>query len=189
MPINLNIDYFTTLARETYVALTNIANNPELKKIHILNKDKANVVDVAVVDAQKIESSYPTLSLEEAFTHYCSEHKFVVVQNNIKKLRSGKMLSSFIPTAQDSELSCGLYVYDETNNKPLHLVNVCKRPNGTVSKNQLLESNPHELTNELYDSRIFEEDHPSHISLVINFTNILYFFLDKVHLAEVVKSV
>lgn len=189
MPINLNIDYFTTLAKETYIALTNLANSPELKKIYSINKSKANIIDIAVVDAQKIESSYPTLSLEEAFTHYCSEHKFVVVQNNIKKLRSGKSLGTFVPTAQDCELSCGLYVYDETNNKPIHLINVCKRPEGIVSKNQLLEINPYELTNELYDSRIFEKDHPTNISLVINFTNLLFFFLDKVHIAEVVKSV
>lgn len=189
MPINLNIDYFATLIRETYVALTNIANSNDLKNIHVLDKNKSNAVDFAVIDAQKIESSYPTLSLEEAFTHYCSEHKFVIVQNNIKKLRSGKALSAFIPTAQDSELSCGLYVYDETNNKPIHLINVCKRPDGIVSKNQLLETNPYEITNELYDSKIFEKDHPTNISLVINFTNLLFFFLDKVHLAEVVKSV
>ncbi|MCQ3908075.1 MAG: hypothetical protein MJ200_00470 [Mycoplasmoidaceae bacterium] len=189
MPINLNINYFTTLARETFAALTNIANSPELKKIHTLSKNKSDVVDIAVIDAQKIESSYPTLSLEEAFTHYCSQHKFVIVQNNIKKLRSGKKLGSFVPTAQDSELSCGLYFYDEINNKPIHLINVCKRPSGIVSKNQLLDVNPHELTDELYDSRIFDNEHPNNISLVINFTNLLFFFLDKVHLAEVVKSV
>ncbi|XQP55432.1 MAG: hypothetical protein ACOQNV_01565 [Mycoplasmoidaceae bacterium] len=189
MPINLNIDYFATLIRETYAALTNIANSNDLKSIHVLDKHKSNTVNFAVIDAQKIESLYPTLTLEEAFTHYCSEHKFVIVQNNIKKLRSGKTLSAFIPTAQDSELSCGLYVYDEINNKPIHLINVCKRPEGIVSKNQLLDTNPYEITNELYDSRIFEKDHPTNISLVINFTNLLFFFLDKVHLAEVVKSV
>lgn len=188
-PVNLNIDYFVALIKELFQAISNITFVNKLKKIYKVDDKKTNLDSLAVADAQKIESSHPSLRLEEAFNHFCSENRCVIVKHNIKKLKSGKSIAPFIPTAQDTELSCGLYVYDETNNKPLHLINVCKRPNGTVSKNQLLESNPHELTNELYDSRIFEEDHPSHISLVINFTNILYFFLDKVHLAEVVKSV
>lgn len=189
IPINLNLNYFTTLAKETFNALLTIANDNELKKIHVIKDNKKNLFDIAVVDAQKLETSYPTLSLSDAFRHYCSEHKVVVVQNNIKKLKSGKTLAGFIPTAQDSELSCGLYVYDEINEQPIHLINVCKRPDGETSRKQLNETNPIEITNELYDPNIFDPSRPTNISLVINFTNLLFYFLDKVHLAEVVKSV
>ncbi len=189
MPINLNMEYFTSLAKQTFLDLLNLANHLELKKIFKVQTKKAFVKDICVVDAQKIENSYRTLSLQEAFKHFCSENNFVIVQHNIKKLRSGKSLEASIPTAQDNSLSCGLYVYDKINGKPIHLINVCKRPSGSTAKSQLNDVNPLELTNELYDKNVFDKKRPSNISLVINFTNLLFYLLDKVHLAEVVKSV
>ena len=119
-----------------------------------LHKNK----DFTIVDAQKIESLYPTLSLNEGFKHFCSQHKFVIVQNNIKKLRSGKSLEPFIPTAQDNDLSCGLYVYDKINGQPIQLINVCKRPDGFISHKQLNDTNPIELTNELYHPNLFDKN-------------------------------
>ncbi|MCQ2956642.1 MAG: hypothetical protein MJ233_02035 [Mycoplasmoidaceae bacterium] len=189
MPINLNMEYFVTLAKEVFISLIDLGNQPKLSKIHKLNKKKISFSDITVVDAQKIESSYPTLSLREAFDHFCSQNKFVIVKNNIKKLKSGKSLETFVPTAQDTDLSCGLYVYDDINNKAIHLINVCKRPDGYMSNKQLNDNNPLEVTNEIYDEEIFDKQRPTNISLVINFTNLVFYFLDKVHLAEVVKSV
>lgn len=189
MPLNLNMNYFTTLARETFYSIANIANNSELKKIHRPDYKKINPKDFDIVSAQKIENSYPTLPLHEAFAHYCSQHKFVIVVGNLRKLKSGKNFEQSIPTAQDNDLSCGLYVYDKVNNKPINLINVCKRPDGITSKKQLSDTNPIELANELYDKNLFIKDRPTNISLVINYTNLLFYFLDKIHLAEVVKSV
>lgn len=189
MPINLNMKYFTMLAKDTFYALANIANSSHLKQIHNVGTRKISPSDIHVVDAQKIESSYPTLPLREAFKHYCSQHRFVIVQHNIKKLRSGKSLEPSIPTAQDNELSCGLYVYEKNNDKPIQLINISKRPSGSTSRTQLNDTNPLEITNDVYDKHIFDKDRPTNISMVINFTNLLFFFLDKVHLAEVVKSV
>lgn len=189
IPIGMNITYFTTFIKEVFYDLVNIAYLPELKKIYKVNTKKISPKDFTIIDAQKIESSYPTLSLQEAFKHYCSQHKFVIVQHNIKKLKSGRSLEPSIPTAQDNDLSCGLYVFDEVNQEPLLLIGLVKRPNGTTSKIQLNEINPLEITNDLYDHRLFNKQRPTNISLVINYTNLLFYLLDKIHLAEVVKSV
>ncbi|MBQ0045485.1 MAG: hypothetical protein KBS35_01185 [Mycoplasma sp.] len=189
MPINLNINYFTVLSKELFYALGDLTSLPELKKIYKVNDKRIRGMNFHVVDAQKIESSYPTLPLKDAFNHYCSEHRFVIIQNNIKQLKSGKSLEQCIPTAQDKNLSCGLYVYDDTNNKPINLISVYKRPEGLLSKKQLNDSNPLELANELYDQGMFDKTRPTNIAVVINFTNLLFYFLEKIHLAEVVKSV
>lgn len=189
MPVNLNVNYFTTLAKELFFGMSELTNSQELRRIYKVNNKKTQGMNFQVVDAQKIESSYPTLPLNDAFNHYCSEHKFVIVQNNIKQLKSGKCLESSIPTAQDKNLSCGLYVYDDTNNKPILLINICKRPDGYLSKKQLNDTNPLELANDLYDHGVFDKTRPTNISVIINFTNLLFYFLDKIHLAEVVKSV
>lgn len=189
IPVNMNIEYFTTLAKETFYALVNLTYLTELKNICKVNAKKISVSNFYVVDAQKIESSYPTLSLKEAFNHFCSQHKFVIVQNNIKKLKSGQSIEPFVSTAHDDNISCGLYVYDETNEQPVNLINVCKRPDGETAKRQLNDSNPIEITNNLYDNRLFNKKRPCNISLSINYTNFLFYFLDKIHLSEVVKSV
>lgn len=189
MPINLNMEYFITLAKEVFYSILEIVKQPKLSKIHTIARKKTEFKDFTIVNSQKIESSYPTLSLEEAFAHFCSQNKFVIVQHNIRKLKSGKSLEQFVPTAQDIDLSCGLYVYDSINNKPIHLISICKRPDGYMSNKQLNDTNPIELTNELYDEKLFSKHRPTNISLSINFTNLLFYLLDKVHLSEVVKSV
>lgn len=189
MPVNLNMDFFVTLAKETFYMIVNIINTPELKQIHTVNNKKINANNFIEVEAQKIESSYPTLSLQEAFNHFCYENEFVIIKNNLKKLKSGKSIEPSVPTAQDNNLSCGLYVYDKINNQPFQLISVCKRPDGKTSYRQLNNTNPLEITNELYDENVFGQERPTNISLVINFTNLLFYFLDKVHLSEVVKSV
>lgn len=189
MALSLKTQYFTDVLKQVYYDIVNLANLPELKKIYHGSCSKINPKSIAIIDAQKLESLYPTLSLKEGFNHYCNQHKFVIVQNNLKQLKSGSSLSSLIPTAQDKYLSCGLYAYDEINDQPIHLLNICKRPDGEVAKQQVLDINPDELSNGLYDPKLFESEKQTNISITINFSNLLLFFLDKVHLAEVVKSV
>lgn len=188
-PGNLNIDYFVALIKELFQTICSTTSLTKLRKIYKVDPNKINLDNLAVADAQKIESSHPALRLEDAFKHFCSENTNVIVKHNIKKLKSGKSIAPFIPTAQDTELSCGLYVYDETNNQPIELITVCKRPDVKTSRQQLNNTNPLEITNDLYDHDIFEGERPTNISVVINYTSFLFYFLDKIHLAEVVKSV
>ncbi len=183
------MNYFIGLAKQTFHDLINITNISELKRICKIDSRKLPHKDFTIIDAQKIDTLYPTLSLSEGFKHFCSLHKFVIVTNNIKKLKSGETLEKNIATSQDNNLSCGLYVYDPINQQPLLLINVCKRPDGSTSKAQLNESNPLEMTNDLYDHRLFNKKRPTNISLIICYSNLLFYVLDKVHLSEVVKSV
>lgn len=186
---NLNIDYFCNGIKTLFGEICNITRNEELKKIFTVQTKKVRPYGFSIITLQKLEDEYPTLSIKEALRHYVAKHNFTIVINNYKKTESNQWLESPVLTAIDFELCCGLYVYDDVNDEAINIINICKRPDGKVSYNQLNAFNPIELTNNLYDERIFDKDRPTNMSVSINFTNLLYYLLDKIHLSEVVASI
>ncbi len=185
----LNNKYFIDFAKQLFGKIVSFVNKSELKKIYEVSNKKIKVSDWKVVEAQKLENSYLTLTLKQGLNHICSSNRFVIIENNFKKLKSNQSIEQYSVTAQDWENSCGIYVYDYINEAPINLINICKRPSGDKSYNQLRNTNPLELDNEIYDQIIFDKDRPTNMSVTINFTNLIYYLLDKVHLAEVVSSV
>ncbi len=186
---NLNINYFSSFIQDLYKKILSFCEKPSLQKIHNINPKKKAPRSWKILDARKIERSYPTLSLEQSVNHICSNNRLAIVTNNFKKLKSNKSIEQYVPTAHDLDCSCGLYVYDYANDSTINLINICKRPTGKKSFEQLKSSNPIELENEIYDSKLFDKTRLTNMSITINFTNLLYYLLDKIHLAEVVSSV
>lgn len=186
---NLNIKYFDSFAKQLFDKIVSLITKAEFKKIYSVSNKKIKVDDWKIIDAQKVENSYPTLDLNQALNHICANNRFVIIENNFKRLKSNKSIEPFVATAQDLDCSCGLYVYDYVNDTSINLINICKRTSGDKAYEQLRSTNPIELDNEIYDQKLFDKDRPTNMSVTINFTNLIYYLLDKVHLAEVVASV
>lgn len=186
---NLNIEYFSQFAKDTFAKIATLTQAKDLENIFEVDKKKIKSNQWKTFEAQKLEDGYPTLNLSQSLKHICSAHKFVIVQNNLKRLKSNNSVEQYVATGQDLDCSCGLYVYDFVNDAAINLINICKRPSGQKSFDQLKNINPLELDNQIYDKQLFDQDRPTNMSISINFTNLLFYLLDKVHLAEVVSSI
>lgn len=143
------------------------------------------------VSAQKIENDYPFLNLEKAFDYYCSQNKTknIIVVDSLKQLKSENFFKQPNFVCQNLNASCSLYVFDPINQKAINLIDICARPSAQQSKDQLLKHNLVEFDENVYDPGIFSPTRPQNTSIVIHCSNILFYFLDKIHLAETVKSV
>jgi len=187
---NMNIEYFTKFIQKIFADISELVKQDELAKIYKVDQAKFKPLKkFDIVDAAKIERSYPTVSLHDACRIYCSTNKFVVVTNNFKPLRTNHTIEETSSTAFDQDCTCGLYVYDYINDKYINLINMVKRPSGEKAFTQLNKSNPIELENQVYSDEIFDKNRKTNLGITINFSKLLFYLLDKIHLAEVVASV
>lgn len=186
---SLNIAFFNKFGKELFQVIKGFVQIPRIKSIFEVSRKKINVKEWRVVEAQKIEDSYRSLTLEQGVNHFCSNNLFVIINNNFKRLRSNNSVEDYVSTSQDLNCSCGFYVYDFINDKAINIINIFKRPSGETSHEQLKTTNPIELDEQVYNPKIFDANRPTNMSVNINFTNLIFYLLDKIHLAEVVSSI
>ena len=181
---------FSDLILQIYSDIIQVASQNELLKIYHPFAAKKNNKKYVCVTAQKIEDNYPFFDLEKAFDHFCSQaKKNVILVDSIKQLKSEKFFKQPNFVSQNLNASCSLYVFDANNQKAINLIDIVARPTGQQAKDQLLKYNAIEFDQNVYDQDIFSSSRPQNTSIVIHCSNILFYFLDKIHLAEVVKSV
>jgi len=187
---NMNDNYFVKFCQILFDRIAKIVKTNELAKLYEVDEAKFKPVDgFNVAEANKIERNYPTLSLADGFNLYCAKNKFVIVKGVFKPLKTNQSIQPTIPTSYDQDCCCGLYVYDYVNDEPINLINIFKRPDGEKAFTQLNKSNPIELENHVYNDELFDKNRKVNLGITINFSNLLFYLLDKVHLAEVVSSV
>lgn len=187
---NQTTKHFSNLILQILTDITQIMSQNELLKIYRTSTFKKNSKKYIYIDAQKIENDYPFFKLERAFDHYCSQNKKnVIVLDSLKQLKSENFFKQPNFVSQNLNASCSLYVFDNNNQKAINLIDITSRPSGQQAKDQLLKYNAVEFDQKMYDQSIFSTSRPQNTSIVIHCSNVLFYFLDKIHLAEVVKSV
>ena len=180
---------FCNLILEIYSDIIQIISQNDLLKIYHPLAKKISKKYVCV-NAQKIEDDYPRLNLEQAFDHYCANaKKNVILVDSIKQLKSEKFFKQPNLICQKLNTSCSLYTFDTINQKAINLIDIFARPSAQQAKDQLLKYNAVEFDQNVYDQQVFSPSRPQNTSIVIHFSNFLFYFLDKIHLAEVIKSV
>lgn len=182
--------HFSNLILQIFADIIQVMSQSELLKIYHTSASKKADKKYAYIEAQKIEDDYPFFELEKAFDHYCSQSKKnVIVLNSLKQLKSENFFKQPNFVSQNLNASCSLYVFDSNNQKAINLIDIAARPTGQQAKDQLLKYSAIEIDQKMYDQDIFSVSRPQNTSIVIHCSNVLFYFLDKIHLAEVVKSV
>ena len=182
--------HFSNLILQIFADIVQVMCQNELLKIYQISSSKKTNKKYVCVGAQKIENDYPFFKLENAFDHFCSQSKKnVIVLDSLKQLKSENFFKQPNFVSQNLNASCSLYVFDNNSQKAINLIDITSRPSGQQAKDQLLKYNTVEFDQKIYDPGLFSSSRPQNTSIVIHCSNVLFYFLDKIHLAEVVKSV
>lgn len=184
---NHNIDYLNRLIKEIYKLVIETTKEESLTKIYSASNLATSIIKT--ISTQEIEDHYPTIQLQQGFTHYVNENNLVILNKPFITLKSGRIYKKGLAVSQSFNNSCILYAYNQFNDKEIELITIASRPNGQLAKDQLLKQNPFEYDNKIYDQALFDEKRAQSISININFSNLMLFLLKKVHLAEVSKSI